>query len=253
MDNGTQGEVQSTSNFAPPVTPSPTPQTPSEERTFKQSEVNDIAARRASEAVERYKRESSIASHQQQPTQQQPQYQAPPQQSQFNGMSQDEYRRIAAEEAKRLRDQWVEDTQRSQQEQEGQRIANEFLTKIEAGKGKYDDFEKVVSDVGFAHYPHIVQLANMVDNTDEVIYELAKNPGKIGSIQSLVDIALRNGVPPTLAINEMKKLASSIKENAGARNFKAPNEPLSQLRSGTAGTDNKGALGVSDYKRKYRI
>jgi hypothetical protein len=265
MTEMVNGEGQSFSNSsagAPVSTPSSAPsQAPAEERTFRQSEVNDLVGRAKHEAVERFRRDSAMSSHQPSGQQQnygsqipqgnQPPYQAP--QPQHQGMSEQEYRRIAAEEAQRSRQDWMKEAQRQSEEQDAQRTAQEFLTRLEPGKSKYDDFDKRVKEAGFGYFPNIVQLANMVDNTDEVVYELACNPTKIASIQNLVDIALRNGAPPTLALNEMKRISDSIRENLKAKNFKSPNEPLGQLRPSNAGTDNKGALTSADYRKRYKV
>ncbi len=260
MTEMVNGDGQGSSNFAGlPVTPSSTPsQAPAEERTFKQSDVNEIASRRASEAVERYKRETSMASHNYQPPQQQ-QYQPPQQQQQYAppppSISQDEIKRLAQEEFQRSRSEWEKDSQAKAQEQDAQRIASEFFTKVGAGEGGIQEFEKVIGDAGLdlRAIPYHVQLANMVENTKEVMIELAKNPSKIGAIQNLIDIDLRAGRQPRLALTEMKRLSESIKSNKQAANFRDAQAPLSQLRPSNAGTDNKGPLTVSDYKRKYRV
>lgn len=260
-----QGDGQSISNFAPaPVnTPSSSPsQAPAErssnERTFSQSEVNDLVGRAKSEAIERHRRETAMSSHPQSQNQvpYQPPYQQPvQQQSHHSGMSEQEYRRIAAEEAQRSRNEWQQDSQRNAEEQNAQRIASEFFTKVGSGEGGLQGFDKLVSDSGvdLRTIPYHVQLANMVDNTREVMVELLNSPTKIGQIQNLIDIDLRANRQPRLALAEMKKLAESIKTNQKVANFKAPNDPLSQMRPSNAGTGNQGALSVGDYKRKYRV
>jgi len=259
MDNG----VQSSSNFAPaPVnSPSQAPSAPTEsERTFRQSEVNDLVGRAKSEAIDRYKRESSMASHnssqQQQQTYQQPyqpQYQAP--QPQQQGVSQDDVRRLAAEEAQRLRQEWIQDSHRNAQQQDAERIATEFYSKVGLGEGGMAAFEKAIGESGInlGAIPYHVQLANTVDNTRDVMLELAANPSKIGQLQSLIDIDLRAGRTPTLAMAEMKRLSQSIKDNASAKKFQAPNNPLGQLPPSNAGTGKDGALTTADYKRKYKV
>lgn len=268
METRGNGDGQGSANFAPaPVQPSSAPsQAPAEnrERTFSQSEVNDLVGRARHEAVERHRRETAMSSHQQPQYPQQgqipayqPQYQppAPVQQPQYNGMSEQEFRRIAAEEAQRSRTEQVEETRRQGEEQNAQRIANEFFTKVAAGEGGVQAFDKLVSDSGvdLRTIPFHVQLANMVDNTRDVMVELLKSPAKIGQLQGLIDIDLRAGRQPRLALAEMKKLSDSIKSNGQAANFKAPNEPLSQMRPSNAGTGNQGALSASDYRRKYRV
>ena len=262
MTDMVNGDGSSSSNFAAtPVTPSPTPsQAPAEaERTFRQSEVNDLVGRAKSEAIERYKRETSVASHtppsnQQQyaPPAQQPQYAPPPQQS---GLSEDNVRRLAAEETQRLRQDWIQEQHRNAEQQSAQRIASEFYTKIGAGEGGVQGFEKKIAESGLdlRSIPYHVQLANMVDNTREVMMELVDNPSKIGAIQNLIDIDLRAGREPRLAMAEMKRLSESIKTNERGAKYRAPNEPLSQLRPSNAGTGNQGALTTADYKRKYKV
>lgn len=257
------GEGQSSSNFAAqPVTPSPVPsQAPVEERAFKQSEVNDLIGRAKHEAVERYKRENSRASHEnyQTPTQntyQQPQYVQPQaSQQQYHGMSEQEYRKIAAEEAQRSRAEWMDESARKTEEQNAQKVVSEFYTKVGAGDGGVQGFEKQCADAGvdLRSIPFHVQLANMVDNTREVMMDLISNPVKIGQIQNLIDIDMRAGRHANLALAEIKRLAESIKSNAKAANFRSPNEPLSQMRPSNAGTGNTGALTVSDYRRKYKV
>jgi hypothetical protein len=262
MTDMAHGDVQASNFASTPVTPSSAPaaptQTPTEERTFRQQEVNDIASRRAQEAVERYKRETSMASHQQPQHQpqhsQQPQYQAPVV-PQSPGMSDEQYRRIAAEEATRSRNEWIQESHRNQEEQNAARIASEFFTKVGAGEGGREGFDKIVAESGLdlRSIPYHVQLANMVDNTREVMVELVKNPSKIGTIQNLIDIDLRAGRQPNLAMAEIKRLSASLKDNAKASNYRAPNDPLSQMRPSNAGTDNKGPLTVSDYRKRYKV
>jgi hypothetical protein len=268
METRGNGDVQGSSNFTPaPVQPSSAPsQAPAEnrERTFTQSEVNDLVGRAKNEAVERHRRETAMSSHQtyQQPQSHQPNpqggYQAPqqqPQQPQYQGMSEQEFRRIAAEEANRSRSEQNEEARRQSEEHHAQRIANEFFTKVSAGDGGVQAFDTLVADAGvdLRTIPYHVQLANMCENTREVMVELLKSPSKIGQLQGLIDIDLRAGRQPRLALAEMKKLSESIKTNGEATNFKAPNEPLSQMRPSNAGTGKQGALSVSDYRKKYIV
>ena len=117
------------------------------------------------------------------------------------------------------------------------------------------EFEKLVSESGvdLGAIPHHVQLANQVDNTREVMVELMKNPTKIGAIQNLIDIDMRAGRHPTLALAEIKRLSESLKTNQQGAKYQSPKDPLSQLRPSNAGAGNQGPLSVGDYKRKYRV
>lgn len=262
MVNGEGQSFQNSTATAPVSTPTQAPSSaPSEsERTFRQSEVNDLVGRAKSEAIERYKRESSMASHNTPPQQQsyqapqQQSYQQPPYQPQ-PGMTEEQVRRITADEATRSRNEWIQEQRRTAEEQNAQRIASEFFTKVGAGEGGIKEFEKLVSDSGvdLGAIPYHVQLANRVDNTREVMVELMKNPTKIGAIQNLIDIDLRAGRHPTLAMAEITRLSESIKANQKGAKYQAPNDPLSQLRPSNAGAGNNGPLSVGDYKRKYRV
>lgn len=235
------GSVQNFDNGNVQSSPEPAPQAPvQEERVFKQTEVNDLIGRAKSEAVERFKRESSIASHQ---TNQQ---QQPSSQNTYGSSQEEMVRRLAGEEAQKLRNQWIEEANTRHQQQEAEKVANEFIQKIDSGKSKYQDYDSVMKDVNYGDIPDIVQVANMMENTSDIMYELGKNPSKIGIIRQLLNIS------PSLAMAEMKRLSQSIKDNEEAKNFRHPNEPLSQLRPSHQGMDNKGAQTVSDYRQRYR-
>jgi hypothetical protein len=203
-----------------------------QERLFKQQEVADLLTRERKEAVERYKRSAQPAQSQS------------PQQHQSN-ISTDDVRRIAAEETQNLMEKTREDAQRNAQMQEAERTASEFFGKLAAGKEKYDDFDAVMGSVkDWGKLASAVGLANLVDNTHDVMYDLIKNPTKIAQIHSLAEIS------PDLALAEVQRMSAAHKLNEKATKTKMPNAPLSQMRPSNTGTDS-GDLSVSDYKKKY--
>jgi hypothetical protein len=235
---------QDTSSAPVNVSPAaePVSATEKQERLFTQQEVNDLVGRNKKEAVERFQRQQMARMSQSQ---------ADPgtdiQQNATQYASPDQIRRIAAEESQKLMEKSRDDAQRNAQQESAQRIANEFFTKLSTGKEKYQDFEKVLGDVEFQAIPHVVELANMSDNTADIMYELAKNPTKIANIQQLISIS------PRLAYAEMQRLSQSIKDNESAAQTKLPKDPLSQIRpSSNTGADN-GALSVRDLRSKYRV
>ena len=65
----------------------------------------------------------------------------------------------------------------------------------------------------------------VVDNGGDVLYELSKNPGKMGSILSL---------PQNLAVKAIKELSSSIKMNQSASRSNEP-APLSHTKPSYSG------------------
>ncbi len=214
------------------------------EKMLRQSEVNDIVGHAkkeaAQKAVEQYKRSQT------QNAPSEPSYQD--NRSFDTPLSEDRVRRMAGEEAQRLRDQWVHEAQTQNETQNAQRIVKNFYDKMAAGKEKYDDFDKVTGDIELARFPNTVHmLAEMVDNPHDVLYELSKNRAKLAQLE----LAAREF--PQEALYDLKRLADSIKGNQSVCNLKSPTAPLSQQRPSNLGTDaGSNALSMRDLKAKYR-
>lgn len=242
----TESTVQSTdTNSTPAPTYTQAPESAPSERTFRQSELNEIVGKVRQEArnegIENYKK-----SQQQSQQSQQSSYSQQPQQQSSNYHESD-YRRIASEEAQRLRDEWVNDARSKSDTDNAQRIVKSFWDKVEAGKEKYEDFEKITGNIELARFPNVVQLlAEHIDNSHDVLYELGKNRLKMSQLEQLSNMSPRD------AVIEVQRLAESIKNNESTSNYKSPREPLSQQRPANAGTGYSGGLSMSDLKRKYR-
>lgn len=134
----------------------------------------------------------------------------------------------------------------------GQQILSDFNAKLKAAETKYPDFEKVVSPLrnDMENNPdvmaHLLLMTNSMDNTADIVYDLAKNPHKVGSLIPLTHTA------PNLAMSQLTALSNSIKQNQQASAQANPvNEPLNQLKPSTVGTDNGSTnnLSVSDFKK----
>ena len=208
------------------------------ERVFKQSELNEIVGRAKHEAVESFKRQQ---------TQQQQQYQQNHEQQAVRGLSEDDVRRLTGEELTKHRDTWTREAQERSDAEAAQRIVNAYKEKIAAGKEKYEDFEAITNNVDMRYYPNVVQLlAEYVDNSSDVLYELAKNRTKLHQIES---VCSHN---PQDAIYEIRRLADSIRANEQSSQMKHANAPLSQQRPSNTGTDSGNSLSIRDLKRKYR-
>lgn len=231
-------EVQQDRVTTDPGLPSPThvaqevPQTTKpDERVFRQTEVNELVGRARREGAE-----SAAKRTQQQDytSPQQPHHEA-------------DIRRLAAEEAQRLRDTWVSEAQNKAESAAAEKIVQNFYSKINPGKEKYEDFEKVTGNIEYSRFPNVVQLlSEYVDNSHDVLYELGKDQLKMWQIESMA----RDN--PQGAIREAQRLAQSIKDNDAAGKIRTPNEPLSQMRPSNVGTDT-GVMTVSDYRKKYKI
>jgi hypothetical protein len=212
-----------------------------EERTFRQSEVNDIVKKAKYGAVEDFRRLQN----------EQPQYAR----EKFGDASmqpssqpnEEHYRKIAAEEAQRLRDQWINESRTKAENDNAQRIVQNFWNKVAPGKEKYQDFEKVVGDIEYARFPNTVQLlSEYVDNSADMLYELGKDRFKMAQLEQLALLS------PKDAIIQAQRLSQSLKDNDTASKTRTPSEPLSQLRPSNTGTDN-GVMGVRDYRNKWKV
>lgn len=144
-----------------------------------------------------------------------------------------------------LQQKQQEDEQKRHQEQieqEVNQVAQQYFGKMAQGKDMFEDFEAVTADFNPAEFPQLVFLANQMDNTPAIIYELRKNPGKLADLSVLVEKS------PSMARNELSKLSESIKRNDEAkRNLQEPQDPLNRLKPSPVGTDS-GTRNVRDFK-----
>lgn len=253
--NSGQDVSSSAQSMVPSSEPTSSSSDVTNEKTFTQNDVNEIVKRAKNEAVERDRRLRV-----EQPDYAQKKYEGSFQQDQSssaqsfqnnqsrNNFNDDQIRQIVAEESKRQREAFEKETLQKQQQEHAQSIVSKFLSKIEAGKTNYQDFDSVTGDIEFARFPNTVQLlAENVDNVADVLYDLGKNRFKMAQIESLSYLS------PNDAVKEIQRLASSIKENQEASKVRLPNEPLSQLRPSTTGTDNGNTRSVADFKRMFRV
>jgi hypothetical protein len=128
-------------------------------------------------------------------------------------------------------------------EQEVKQVADQYFGKMATGKNMFEDFEAITADFNPAEFPQLVFLANQVDNTPAVIYELSKNPGKLADLAVLVEKS------PNLARAQIAKLSQSIKRNEEAKSgLQEAQEPLDRLKPSPTGTDGK-KNGIRDFKQ----
>lgn len=217
-----------------------------EERTFRQSEVTDIVKKAKYGAVEDFKRlQSEQPNYVQQKNNEGVEYQRSQQSP--NIASEQEIRRLASEEAQRFSDQRFQEQQKRYEAETAQKVVQSFWNKIAPGKEKYSDFDAVTGDIEYARFPNVVQLlAEHVDNSHDMLYELGKDRGKMATLEQLAYMS------PKDAIRQAQRMSQSLKDNETASKTRVPHEPLSQMRPSNTGTDN-GVMGVSDYRRKWKV
>lgn len=212
--------------------------------TLPQSKINEIVRQtnaRVAENVrksEREKYESQLSSSSQQSA----------------SLTPEDIKRIATEAADNRQKEILEYMSNQQRQQEGARIANEFMGKIDnADKSLYpaldsnlknrDEFNQLMGNMA-----HVVAIATGMEGTEAIINELLENPLKISSIN---DLAAKQ---PALAKKELQKMVDSIKLNQKAANAKLPNQPIARIEpssSISADLDN-GSTTVSDFRKYFK-
>lgn len=205
-----------------------------QEKVLRQSEVDKIVGSVKRETLEKARREyeNKLQMAQMQPAT--PSY-TPDNQALNMGhgsIPEDQIRRLINEEA-----------QKQSNYAAANRVAQEFISKLEATKSKYPDFEEKVAALNLPSIPQIVGLANSMDNTGEIMYEIASNPSKFANLMVLSHTA------PHLAAEEFKRLSASIKKNEEAAKQQSAQEPLSQIKPSNTGSDN-GSAGFREYKKQ---
>lgn len=129
-----------------------------------------------------------------------------------------------------------------------QEAISSFSSKIEDAASRHSDFHEVVNKLGFDKMPEqtlksVVALFNVADNGADVLYDVASHPTKYAGIVNLI------AINPNLAIHEIQRLSSSIKENARAASTPVANPPLSQVNPSPTGADN-GAMTLREMKKQ---
>ena len=133
--------------------------------------------------------------------------------------------------------------QHAAMEKEAQEIAGQFVNKMGAGKEHFEDFDEVMKDFSPGAFPQVVYLATQVENTPQVMYELAKNPHKLATLDYLVN------KDPRAAQAMIAKLSKSIQTNSEAvANAQVSPDPLDRLKPSTVGTAS-GSKTIRDLRR----
>lgn len=123
-------------------------------------------------------------------------------------------------------------------------LIGDLTIKTADAKNRYSDYAEVTASVDFSQIPEILALVNVADNAGDVLYELAKNPAKIGSILNLVK-------SPDLAKRVVMDISNSIKRNQSGQDQKFPKEPLDNMKPSNVGSGN-GQESMEELKAKYR-
>lgn len=213
------------------------------EKMLPQSQVDEIVKRAKSQAVAQYQKLNA-----EQPEYAQRKYGEQSHAAQNNNVGsfdENSYRKIAAEEAQRMRDEIFQQAQQKQQEEQAQRIVQNFYQKVNANKESYEDFDRVTGDLNFQSFPNTVQiLAEHVDNVGDLLYEFGKDRMKLAQLELLATMS------PNDAIAQAQRLSNAVKERKSAQEQTAnsPKDPLSKLQPNVNGS----ASNVMDWAELNR-
>ena len=227
------------------VVPEPEAQGEPASDMLNKATVSKIVERERLKAFAKGKQEALMELQQQQASQesaQAPQQAAAPQQmGGMQQMSPADIERMIAEKAPQMLQQHI-------QEMKNEHMTSSFVNKMQAAEAKYPGLEAKLNGIDYTDPAmiKIVELANSMENTGEVMKEILDNPVKMGNLLNL-------SRQPHYQQQAMMELSNSIKTNQNAlAQEKQAQDPMSQLKPSTsAGMDNS-AMSVSDFKKMFR-
>lgn len=214
------------------------------EDALDKATVSKIVARERAKAYEKGKQEARMEQEQQ--MQQSAQQQAPQAAPQtFGGMPQaqqmnpEDIQKMIAEHVPQYLQQQAAEYQQKQ-------FADGFISKMQAAEKQFPGLEQKLNDIDFTSPStlKLVQMANNMDNTGEIMNELIENPEKMGTLLNLIN------EQPRIAQQRLASLSSSISTNRKAlEEEKSAQDPIGQLKSSVnAGVDDHN-LSVKDLKK----
>jgi len=210
--------------------------------------VSKIVERERQKAFEKGKQEALMELQQQQQQAQQEQQPQQPQMQQqgqvgMGGMQQlspADIERMISEKAPQAIQDHVNRLQTQQ-------TVDSFVAKMQAGEARHPGLEAKLNDLDYSTMAPLVQMANNMENTADIMQELLDNPMKMGNLMTLMY------TQPKLAQKAMADLSTSIKTNQDAKAQEVQaRDPMSQLKpSSSAGIDNS-AMSVTDFRKMFR-
>jgi len=125
-------------------------------------------------------------------------------------------------------------------------VANSYLQKVEEAKKNYDDFDEVTKTFDPTKFPQLTYMLSGIQNAGDVLYELQKNPEKLGTIDHLASKS------PDHAQILLLKLSQSIANNRQAQadaQTQQVSEPLDRLQPSRVSGSN-GKMTISDLRNQ---
>lgn len=210
---------------------------------YNKVQVSDVVKREKQKAYDKGRQEALMELQQQQQQEQQPAANPSQAPSQLGGMAQmspDDIRRMISEQAPQLLQDHVQQMQTEQ-------TVNSFVQKMQAAEQRHPGLEAKLNDLDYSSLSSIVQMANSMENTADIMKELLDNPMKMGNLVAL------SYAQPKLAAKAMYDLSNSIKQNQDALAQETSSKnPLDQIKTSNSAGMDTGSMSVSDFRKMFR-
>lgn len=154
---------------------------------------------------------------------------------------------VARAEVQKILQQEKEKAAKAAHDDEMQRVADTYFSKLKGGAQRHDDFEEIIADFDHAEFPQLVHAVHGFDNVADMMYELANDPRKLEKINGWLRTM------PERGLKELKKLSDSIRENDAAfEEYEPTAEPLSETKPSNVSASG-GLSKLEMAKKKYRF
>ena len=221
-----------------------------QEPTLTQTKVNELIGRAKQSAYDKAKREIMEEAAQQAQAIEQEQAQAPaPQQQQAAQAPQvDEEQLYQSIREKLLQEEAAQKQQQEEYAVKVNKIAQDYFSKMSGGGEMFDDYTEVMKEFDPSQFKELILLTAQMDNTLPIMYELAKNPQNLATL----DHYARSG-NYDFAQKLLNDLDKSISGNQKAmQDNRTANSPLDRLKPSPGSGVDGSAMSIRDYKAKYR-
>jgi len=209
------------------------------EKMLGQSEVNGLIGRAKAEAAEKARRQAEAEFQKKLE-----ELQAQRNQAGAHGESTREVDVDAVYQ--QVQERLNREMQERQLQDHMKQVADAYESRMAEGAKSYEDFDTVMKEFDPTSFPQIVYLVANLDNAADVMYELAKNPTKLATIDHLSNRA------PKQAQAELQRIASSIAANKAAAAQESgalTSPPLDRMQPGN-NTAANGRMSVSDLRNQ---
>lgn len=208
---------------------------------YNKIQVQDVVKREKQRAYEKGKREALMELQEQQQLNQQ-QNVAPEANAQSisQQINPDDIKKIVSE-------QFPQHLQDHANQIRINQLVDSFSNKMKAAEERYPGLEEKLNELDYESLAPVVQMANDMENTGDIMKELVDNPMKMGNLLTLMY------TQPKMAKKAMMDLSNSIKQNQEALSQnQSVKQPMSQIKSSLNAGVDKGDLSVSDYRKMFR-